>query len=143
MLAGPVERHPAMRHQAWVLAPRSSRECERSVTSQGSAHSRFRRALTTGNPVLIRSAARELPRIDLPDALAVCVALAAAGDEGFSRAAARFQARWSTELSGVSLEEAQALGSALQALGNPETALVGRRVLAELAAGRGMPRARH
>jgi hypothetical protein len=44
-------------------------------------------------------------------------------------------------MSDVSLEEAQALGSALQALGNPETALVGRRLLAELVARRGMQRA--
>jgi hypothetical protein len=41
------------------------------MTSQGSAYSRFKRALATGNPLLIRSTAAELPRIELADALAI------------------------------------------------------------------------
>jgi hypothetical protein len=38
------------------------------VTSQGSAYARFRRALLTGNVLLVTAAARELPQISLDDA---------------------------------------------------------------------------
>ena len=38
------------------------------MTSDGSAYSRFQRALTTRNPLLIRTTAADLPRIDLGDA---------------------------------------------------------------------------
>src|SRR4051812_24937866 len=41
----------------------------RSVTSDGSAYTRFRRALDTGNLPLVRAAAAELPHVDLADAL--------------------------------------------------------------------------
>jgi hypothetical protein len=43
------------------------------VTSQGSAHARFRRALATGNPLLVRAAAAELGSISLADALSICL----------------------------------------------------------------------
>jgi hypothetical protein len=39
----------------------------------GSAYSRFQHALATGKLHLIRAAASELPRVDLGDALAVCM----------------------------------------------------------------------
>jgi hypothetical protein len=110
------------------------------MTSQGSPYSRFKRALASGNPLLIRSTAAELPRIELADALAICLALADADDEAYSRAAARFAARWSLELVAVGLEEAQALGAALQALTAPETAPLGRRLLAALASARELKR---
>jgi hypothetical protein len=111
----------------------------RRMTSQGSAYSRFKR-LAGGNPLLIRSTAAELPRIELADALAICLALADAEDDAYGRAAARFAARWSLELPAVSLEEAQALGAALQALRAPETAPMGHRLLAALARARGLER---
>jgi hypothetical protein len=110
------------------------------MTSQGSAYSRFKRALATGNPLLIRSTAAELPRIELADALAICLALAEADDDAYGRVAARFTARWSLELPAVSVEEMQALGAALQALRAPDTAAMGRRVLAALVRVRGLER---
>jgi hypothetical protein len=110
------------------------------MTSQGSPYSRFRRALASGNPLLIRSTAAELPRIELADALAICLALADADDDAYGRAAARFTARWSLELPAVSLEEAQALGAALQALRAPDTAAMGHRVLAALVRARDLER---
>ncbi len=110
------------------------------MTSQGSPYFRFRRALATRNPLLIRSAAAELPRIDLADALAICLALADADDDAYGRAAARLQARWTRELPGVSLEEAHALGAALQALRTPETAAMGHQLLVALVRGRGLER---
>jgi hypothetical protein len=110
------------------------------MTSQGSAYSRFKRALASGNPLLIRSTAAELPRIELADALAICLALADADDDAYGRVAARFTARWSLELPAVSLEETQALGAALQALRAPDTAAMGHRVLAALVRARGLER---
>jgi len=45
------------------------------VSDSGSAYSRFQRALATGNLMIIRAAAAELPAIRLDDALQVCVLL--------------------------------------------------------------------
>src|SRR3954468_16381969 len=67
------------------------------MTSQGSAYSRFQRALKTGNLTLIRNAAGELPRVDLGDALAVCVAIRKAEPEHYERAALRWLARYCLE----------------------------------------------
>jgi hypothetical protein len=72
------------------------RTCVR-VTSQGSPYPRFRRALSTGNLALVRAAARELPRVDLGDALAVCVLLADQEPARFERAAIRWLARFCLE----------------------------------------------
>jgi hypothetical protein len=43
------------------------------VTSQESAYVRFRRALETGNELLVIATARELPRVPLEDALRICL----------------------------------------------------------------------
>lgn len=67
------------------------------VTSQGSAYSRFQRALATGNMPLIESAAAELPRVGVDDALAILIVLAQVGDPRFDRAAARWVGRLLTE----------------------------------------------
>ena len=45
------------------------------VTSDGSAYARFRRALETGNELLVLTAARELPQVALDDALRICLVL--------------------------------------------------------------------
>ena len=63
------------------------------MTSQGSAYSRFQRALRTGNLALVEAAAAELPRIGLDDALTILALLADAGDPRFDRAAARWVGR--------------------------------------------------
>ncbi len=63
------------------------------VTSQGSAYSRFQRALTTGNLGVIEAAAAELPRVGLDDALAILVVLAQSADPRFDRVAARWVGR--------------------------------------------------
>ena len=67
------------------------------VTSQGTAYSRFQRALTTGNMRAIEAAAAELPRVGLDDALAILVVLAQTSDPRFDRAAARWVGRLLTE----------------------------------------------
>ena len=63
------------------------------MTAQGSAYSRFQRALSTDNLQLIEAAAAELPRVSLEDALAILIVLAQAGDARFERAAARWVGR--------------------------------------------------
>jgi hypothetical protein len=63
------------------------------VTSQGSPHARFRRALLTKNVRLITAAAAELQHVALDDALRVLAVLAEKHDPRFDRAAARFAAR--------------------------------------------------
>jgi len=63
----------------------------------GSAYARFQRALSTGNLHLIRAAAAELPRVDLADALAVCMAIREAEPQRFERAALRWLARYAVE----------------------------------------------
>ena len=67
------------------------------MTSDGHAHSRFRRALLTKNVNLIDAAARELRHVGLDDALRILVVLAERRDDRFERAAARFAARVTTE----------------------------------------------
>ena len=54
-----------------------------SMTSQASPYSRFQRALRTGNLNIIRAAAAELPRVNLEDALSVCMAIRDAEPERF------------------------------------------------------------
>jgi hypothetical protein len=53
------------------------------MTSDGHAHSRFRRALLTKNVNLIDAAARELRHVGLDDALRILVVLAERQDDRF------------------------------------------------------------
>lgn len=85
------------------------------VTSQGSAYTRFQRALSTGNPHLIRAAAAELSRIDLRDALAISLVLLDREPQAFSRAATRWAGRLALEHP-VCLTDAQLTLCALRAL---------------------------
>jgi hypothetical protein len=64
-----------------------------SMTSQGSPHARFQRALETRNLLIIEAAAVELPKIGLDDALVILSLLAEGGDPRFDRAAARWLGR--------------------------------------------------
>jgi HAMP domain-containing protein len=94
------------------------------VTSQGSPYARFRRALATGNLLLIRSAATELPQIRLSDALIVCVAIRDAEPERFERAALRWIARYCVERPAVTLAEVGAAVEAFERMAQrPEDAL--------------------
>jgi hypothetical protein len=94
------------------------------VTSQGSPYMRFQRALATGNLLLIRSAAAELPQISLGDALSVCVAIRDAEPERFQRAALRWIARYCLERPGVTLSQVRAATEAFERMAaRPEDAL--------------------
>src|SRR3954471_21077017 len=84
------------------------------VTSQGSPYARFRRALATGDLLLIRASAAELGTVSLADALQVCVAIRDAKPEQFERAALRWIARYCLERPTVTLGEVRAAADAFE-----------------------------
>ena len=107
------------------------------MTSQGSAYARFRRALAGRNPTLAWAAAGELQSVGLADALALC--LVVAGDPSkYARAAARWHARYCTELAGVTMAESQLVLAALQALPHGLGTGAATDALARLADERGL-----
>jgi hypothetical protein len=67
------------------------------VTSQGHAYARFRRALEVGNLKMIRTAALELDRVGLPDALKMVVLMAQSNEPQFDRACMRWLGRFCLE----------------------------------------------
>jgi hypothetical protein len=95
------------------------------VKFQGSAHARFRRALATGNPLLVRAAAAELAVISLADALSICLVLLRAEPARYGRPAARFHARLVQDVPRLELEDAQIALAALQGLRGPHPAGAG------------------
>jgi hypothetical protein len=76
--------------------PPGVRTCVR-VTSDGSAYARFRRALEQGRLAPVITAAAELPRIGLDDALDVCVLMARESHPAYERAAVRWIGRLCAE----------------------------------------------
>jgi uncharacterized protein with PIN domain len=91
------------------------------VTSQGSAYARFRRYLDACQVDNALTAAHELPRISLSDALELCELLAREHDARFSRGAGRWLVRFAQEHE-ASLEEIQLAAAALALLaGNPSS----------------------
>ena len=87
------------------------------MSIKGSPHARFRRALETGNPTLVVAAASELPRVELHDALAICLVLLDGGSSRYERAAVRWHGRFCLEVPGLVLRDAGLVLGALQALG--------------------------
>ncbi len=63
------------------------------VTSQGSAHSRFQRAILGRHLFQAETAAFEMKTLSLADALALVVLYAEANDDKFERAAVRWLGR--------------------------------------------------
>jgi hypothetical protein len=109
------------------------------MTSQGSPYARFQRALRIGRLPLVRAAAAELPRVDLDDALAICLLIEQQDADRFERAAVRWLARLSLEVASVRIEDLRAGLLAFEAL--PENPLGARSALAELCARHGLERA--
>ena len=89
------------------------------VTAQGRPYARLQRALATGNPNIALAAAAELPRVDLADALALCLLLRDDG-ERFERAIVRWHGRFCLEVPGVGASEAQLALAALRSTARPE-----------------------
>src|SRR2546423_13993720 len=67
------------------------------MTSQGTAHGRFTRAVANGNLRGAEMAARELGRLGLDDALRLCLLLADHDPARFDRAALRWLERFIAE----------------------------------------------
>ena len=86
------------------------------MSIKGSPHSRFLRAIDTGNPTLVLAAAAELPRVDLADALAVCLVLLDGRSTRYDRAATRWLGRFCLETRGLRLADAGLIHAALDAL---------------------------
>ena len=107
------------------------------MTSQGSPFARFRRALSTGNLVIVRAVAKELPPLGLEDALSVLLLMEQAHDEAYERAADRWLARFVLERPSVSLADLRAGADALTGRHRIDR----RKALAELCERHGLPRA--
>jgi hypothetical protein len=67
------------------------------VTSDGSPHARFRRALETGSELLVLAATRELPQVALRYALRICLVLRDGDRDRHERAAVRWLGRFGLE----------------------------------------------
>jgi hypothetical protein len=96
------------------------------MTSHGSAYSRFRRALDSGNLTMIRAAAADLPRIGLSDALRVCWAMREDDGGLYERACVRWLGRFCLEAQDVDLADVRTAAGALDAIGQGAD---GRRAL--------------
>jgi hypothetical protein len=85
------------------------------MTSQGTAHGRFTRAIQTRNLWAAETALRELAPVSLLDALDYLELLAAQRPDRFDRAAVRWHGRLETETVTLTLADSQL---ALAALGS-------------------------
>lgn len=88
------------------------------LTSQGSPHARFTRALASRNPTLVVAAAAEMGPLTLADALAVTLVFLPHDRDRYDRASVRWHARWCLETRPRADEAALAL-AALHALPGP------------------------
>jgi HAMP domain-containing protein len=101
----------------------------------GTPQGRLRRALASGDPLLATTAAADVERLVLDDALALAVLLTRACDRRGSRAAARAAGRYALELPRVDIEELGLLVAGFDRLARGDGAL-GLRLLVER---RGLP----
>ena len=100
------------------------------MTSQGSAHGRFRRAIEHGNLFMAEMAARELPGLALDDALDLVSLIAREGSERLERAAIRWHGRLEIEAQMLTLPEAQFALAALARLpSDPQAHAMLRKLL--------------
>jgi hypothetical protein len=109
------------------------------MTSQGSAHARFSRALASRNPTLVVAAAAELGKLTLADALAVTLVFLPSEPQRYERASVRWHARWCLEAR-PSPDEAGLALAALRALPGSARA-AGADALVELLEARGLDEA--
>ena len=86
------------------------------MTSQGSAHGRFQRAILRGHLFHAEIAAREMGGLSLFDALDLCRLIAEQSPERFERAALRWHGRLELEAETLTLAEAQLALAALAQL---------------------------
>jgi hypothetical protein len=87
------------------------------MTSQGTAHGRFTRAIKRGHLLAAETAARELGSLSLSDALSLVLLYEREGDEKFERAARRWVRRVQIDYS-LRHREVELLRAAMGALGS-------------------------
>jgi hypothetical protein len=106
------------------------------VTSDGSPYARFRRALDSGNELLVIAAARELPHVRLEDALRICLLIRGGDPVRYERAAVRWLGRFALEARGATIDDLRAAADALDAL--PDRPLLAMERLQALCVARGV-----
>jgi hypothetical protein len=100
------------------------------VTAQGSALTRFRRAIERRHIFGAEIAAKEMAYVSLRDALGLLALYAAEGSPKYGKAATRWLGRLALESDDLSLDDAQLAAAALQALPRrPDSAM---KVLSDL-----------
>ena len=87
------------------------------MTSQGTAHGRFTRAIQRGHLLAAEMAAREMGQLSLSNALSLCILDGREQDPKFERAARRWVRRMQLEHS-LRRHEVDLLGAAMAALGS-------------------------
>jgi hypothetical protein len=92
------------------------------MTSQGTPHGRFQRAIQRGQLFQAELAARELGRLNLADALALAALIAGDDPKRYGRAAVRWHGRFELEAKALELSESQLALAALAALPHDEEA---------------------
>ncbi len=82
----------------------------------------FRQALDAGDLARIRALAAAMPRINLQDALRICLLMRE--QDGYERAAVRWLGRFALEARSATIEDVQAAAAALDALPDrPDSAM--------------------
>lgn len=113
------------------------------MTSQGRPHARLRRAIATGNPLLVRAAAAEMEVVGLEDALQICLVLLDSEPSTYEPAAVRFLGRVLLECPGLTLTDAQTAAADLAALRDPRRAQAAAHSLSALCQRARLERAAH
>jgi hypothetical protein len=101
------------------------------VGNAGSPQGRLRRALAVGDPLIAITAAADVERVVLDDALALAVLLLRGSDVRGSRAAARAAGRFALEQPRVDLDELALLVSGLERMLGGAGAPLGLRLALE------------
>jgi hypothetical protein len=100
------------------------------LTSQGSAHGRFTRAIKARQLFQAEVAARELRGLSLDDALELVILIAAQRPDRLERAAVRWHGRLEVELPMLTLAESRFALAALERLpADPQAAELIRKLL--------------
>ena len=86
------------------------------MTSQGTAHGRFQRAIRDRHLRRATMAAHELEQVSLADALALTLLTAEVGDDRWPRAAARWLGRFIIESPAITIGEAGLAAAAMHEL---------------------------
>ncbi len=109
------------------------------MSIKGRPYTWFKAALARGDLAGVRAAAAELPRIDLTDALAICVLMGHRDDPAYERAATKWLARFALERPGVGLEELSRALLAMEVL--PDNPAAAKSVLIGICRQHGLPEA--